>query len=56
MGFEIDFIGIPEETKDADAIALRWEDQGKTTTIGIYDGGNQKYGCCCSTRCYGRPR
>lgn len=44
MGFEIDFIGIPEETKDADAIALRWEDQGKTATIGIYDGGNQKYG------------
>ena len=44
MGYEINFIGITEETKDADAIALRWEDNGKTTTIGIYDGGNQKYG------------
>lgn len=44
MGYEINFIGISEETKDADAIALRWENQGKTTTIGIYDGGNQKYG------------
>ncbi len=44
MGYEINFIGISEETKDADAIALRWEDQGKTTTIGVYDGGNQKYG------------
>lgn len=44
MGYEINFIGIAEETKDADAIALRWEKQGKTTTIGIYDGGNQKYG------------
>ena len=44
MGFEINFIGIPEETKDADAIALRWEKPDGTQIIGVYDGGNQKYG------------
>ena len=44
MGFEINFIGIPEETKDADAIALRWEKQNGDQIIGVYDGGNQKYG------------
>ena len=44
MGYEINFIGVSEETKDADAIALRWEDQEITKDIGVYDGGNQKYG------------
>lgn len=44
MGFEINFIGIPEETKDADAIALRWKKSNGTQIIGVYDGGNQKYG------------
>ncbi|MGI5100873.1 hypothetical protein [Treponema vincentii] len=44
MGYEINFIGVSEETKDADAIALRWETLGISQVIGIYDGGNQKYG------------
>lgn len=44
MGYEINFIGISEETKDSDAIALRWKNEDGSYTIGIYDGGNQKYG------------
>ena len=39
MGFEINFIGIPEETKDADAIALRWEKQNGDQIIGVYNNG-----------------
>lgn len=44
MAYEIDFIGINEESKDADAIAFRWKDEKGNYKIGIYDGGIQTYG------------
>lgn len=43
MAYEIDFIGINEETKDSDAIAIRWKEEDEYK-IGIYDGGITKYG------------
>lgn len=39
MAYEIEFIGIDEESKDADAIAIRWKNENNTYTIGVYDGG-----------------
>ena len=44
MAYEIDFIGIGEETKDADAIAMRWKTATGGYKIGVYDGGIQAYG------------
>jgi len=43
MGYEVDFIGVNEETKDADAIAIRWK-EGTGYKVGVYDGGITKYG------------
>lgn len=44
MAYEIDFIGISEESKDSDAIAFRWKVDEKNYKIGVYDGGIQAYG------------
>lgn len=44
MAYEIDFIGIDEESKDSDAIAFRWKDENGNYKIGVYDGGIQAYG------------
>jgi hypothetical protein len=45
MSYEIDFIGIPEETGDADAICFRYYDNElKRYRVFVYDGGTQKYG------------
>ena len=44
MAYEVDFIGISEETKDADAIAMRWKTATGGYKIGVYDGGIQAYG------------
>ncbi len=44
MAYEIDFIGINEESKDSDAIAFRWKDSNGNYKIGVYDGGIQAYG------------
>ena len=38
MAYEIDFIGIDEESKDSDAIAFRWKDENRNYKIGVYDG------------------
>lgn len=43
MAYEIDFIGINEETKDSDAIGIRWKEEGRYK-VGVYDGGITKYG------------
>ena len=45
MAFEIDFIGIRQDLckKDADAIAIRWQDES-TYKVAIYDGGFQVHG------------
>lgn len=45
MSYEIDFIGVNDETakKDADAICLRWRD-GATYKIGVVDGGFEAHG------------
>lgn len=45
MGYEIDFIGLDDEnTKSADAIAIRWEKEDGSLVVGVYDGGTSKYG------------
>ena len=44
MAYEIDFIGIKEESKDSDAIAFRWKEDDGDYKIGVYDGGIQAYG------------
>lgn len=45
MKYEIDFIGINKEGKDADAICFRYfNDNDKKYHIGIYDGGTNDYG------------
>ena len=45
MAFEIDFIGVGDESKkDADAICFRWSDDGEKYSVGIYDGGLSVYG------------
>lgn len=44
MPYEIDFIGIQEETKDADAICFRWKNIYSSYTIGVYDGGFKIHG------------
>jgi beta-lactamase superfamily II metal-dependent hydrolase len=45
MNYEIDFIGIPEETGDADAICFRYYDNklGRYRVF-VYDGGTENYG------------
>lgn len=44
MGYEITFIGVEGEKKDADAICFRWEDSSGQTRIGVYDAGFQAHG------------
>lgn len=45
MPYEIDFIGINQDAKDADAICLRFYDSAqKRYIVGVYDGGTQAYG------------
>jgi beta-lactamase superfamily II metal-dependent hydrolase len=45
MNYEIDFIGVPEETRDADAICFRYYDDSlRRYQVFVYDGGTQKYG------------
>jgi beta-lactamase superfamily II metal-dependent hydrolase len=45
MNYEIDFIGIQEETGDADAICFRYyDDSCGRYRVFVYDGGTQKYG------------
>ena len=44
MPYEIDFIGINEDSKDASAIAMRWEKQDGGYTVGVFDGGFQIHG------------
>ena len=44
MPYEIDFIGVNEKTRKADAIAFRWKAEAGGYKIGIYDGGLQIYG------------
>lgn len=43
MDYELDFIGVSEQTKDADAIGIHWIDNN-VHTIGIYDGGFELHG------------
>ncbi|MGN0149458.1 MAG: MBL fold metallo-hydrolase [Clostridia bacterium] len=43
MKYELDFIGIDEETKDADAIGIHWI-ENDAHTIGVYDGGFSVHG------------
>lgn len=45
MKYELDFIGIEEHSKDADAICFRYYDNIlKRYVVVVYDGGLQKYG------------
>lgn len=43
MAYEIDFLGVDEDSKDADAIALRWR-EGDSFIIGVVDGGFSQHG------------
>lgn len=44
MPYELEFIGINEESKDADAICFRWDNGDGTYTVGVFDGGLTAYG------------
>jgi beta-lactamase superfamily II metal-dependent hydrolase len=45
MNYEIDFIGVSEETGDADAICFRYyDDKHGRYRVFVYDGGTQNYG------------
>lgn len=44
MSYEIDFIGVSEETKDATAICFRWKNPDGNYTVGVFDGGISTYG------------
>lgn len=45
MNYELEFIGINEDSCDADAICMRFFDVAHARYIvGVYDGGIQKYG------------
>lgn len=44
MAYELDFIGLDEETKDADAVGVRWKISDEEFCVGVYDGGFQKHG------------
>lgn len=44
MPYEIDFIGINEESKDSTAICMRWKNEDDSYTVGVFDGGFTKYG------------
>lgn len=45
MKYEMDFIGIQEKTKDADAICFRYYDEALGRyVVCVYDGGLEAYG------------
>lgn len=44
MPYELELIGIKEESKDADAICFRWDNGDGTYTVGVFDGGVTAYG------------
>ena len=44
MAYELDFIGVNEETKDADSIGIRWKKDEESYVVGVYDGGLKVYG------------
>ena len=45
MKYEMDFIGIQEETQDADAICFRYYDEALGRyVVCVYDGGLEAYG------------
>lgn len=45
MRYEIDFLGLRKETKDADAICFRYCDETlQRYVVGVYDGGLTEYG------------
>lgn len=44
MPYEIDFIGLDKETKDATAICMRWKNWDGSYTVGVFDGGFTEYG------------
>lgn len=45
MRYEIDFLGLRKETKDADAICFRYYDEIlQRYVVGVYDGGLTEYG------------
>lgn len=44
MPYEIDFIGVSEETKDATAICMRWQKADGGYLVGVFDGGLKAYG------------
>ena len=44
MPYEIDFIGLNKETKDATAICMRWKNWDGSYTVGVFDGGFTEYG------------
>lgn len=43
MAYELDFIGVNEETQDADAIGIRWIVNNDHYVVGVYDGGIKLY-------------
>lgn len=45
MNYEIDFIGINEECKDAAACCFRfYSEESKRYIVGVYDGGFKSHG------------
>ena len=44
MAYEIDFIGIDKESKDATAICMRWKVSKENYIVGVFDGGLTDYG------------
>lgn len=44
MAYELDFIGVPDTKKDADAIGIHWRDADGTNIVGVYDGGFEEQG------------
>ncbi len=44
MAYEMDFIGVSEETKDSTAICFRWKNTLGGYTVGVFDGGVSTYG------------
>ena len=45
MKYEIDFLGLKQKTKDADALCFRYYDEAlQRYVVGVYDGGLTEYG------------
>lgn len=43
MNYELDFVGVPNAKKDADAIGLRWRNDKGQYVAGVYDGGFEEH-------------